>query len=92
MMSVAELLVPQAKAIDQGAVSSHMLGAQVAQQARAPAHLVDQPSARGEVLLVDLQVLGEVLNVLGKDCDLHFDGSVISVLLCEVTDDFSLAA
>lgn len=92
MRSLAGLLVPQAKAFDKGAVSGHMLGAQIAQQARAPAHLVYQPAARGKVLLVDLQVLGEILDVLGKDCDLHFDGSVVSVLLREVIDDFSLAA
>ncbi len=92
MRSLAGLLVPQAKAFDKGAVAGHMLGAQVAQQARAPTHLVYQPAARGKVLPVKLEVLGEILDVLGEDCDLHFDGSVVPVLLCEVTNDFSLAA
>jgi hypothetical protein len=41
---------------------------------------------------VDLEVLGETRDVLGEDCDLNFDGTVVSVFTCEVTNDFSLAA
>ena len=43
------------------------------------------------VLLVDLDVLGELANALGQDCDLDLGGAGIVCVLAKLLDELGLA-
>ena len=50
-----------------------------------------QATARVVILLVDLDVLGELANVLGEDCDLDLGGTRIVGILAKLLDELGLA-
>jgi len=49
---------------------------------------LEQPATRVVVLLVDLEVVGELVDALRKKRDLHLRGTCIGSVLFEVTYDF----
>src|SRR5260221_1677018 len=65
-------LLAQAEAVDQRAVGLDVLALEVVEQAAALAHHGEQPAARMEILDVRLEMLGEHVDPLGEERDLHF--------------------
>lgn len=51
----------------------------------------EQATARVVILLVDLDVLGELANALGEDCDLDLGGTRIVGILAKLLDELGLA-
>src|SRR5262245_51666952 len=64
-------LPAQAQALDDGLVALGVPLPQVPEELAALTHHDQKPAPRGVVLAVGLQVLGQVLDVLAQDRDLH---------------------
>src|SRR5919108_3047714 len=64
-------LFAQAQPLDQVAVLVRVLALQVIEQLAPLAHQLEQPAARVEVLDVGLEMLGEAVDALGEERDLH---------------------
>ena len=65
-------LPTQAEALDQLLIARFVLVAEVIQQPAALAHHDDQTTALAVILLVTLQMLGQVLDALADESHLHF--------------------
>ncbi len=63
---------------------------QVAHQAAAFANLFDETTAGREVLLVGLQVVGQLFDLFAQDGDLDLRGTGIGGMGLEFLDDFLL--
>src|SRR5688500_8540113 len=58
--------------LDQVAVLVRVLALQIVEQLAALAHHHEEPAARMEVFDVSLEMLGEAVDPLGEERDLHF--------------------
>src|SRR4051812_26399555 len=65
------LLAPQTEFGDDRPVALDVVLADVVEQASAPTDEHQESPPAVMVLLVDLQVLGEVVDAIGQQCDLH---------------------
>ena len=68
-------LLAQTQRSDQGAVALHILLLQVSQHRTALADHLEQAAAGMIVLLVHLEVLGQLMDARGQDRDLDFRGT-----------------
>src|SRR5690606_19138785 len=84
----AELLLPQTQLLDQVVVARDVLLLEVREQAAALVDHPQQAAARVVVLVVVLEMLGQVADTLGEDRDLDFGGPRVALALGVVLDDF----
>jgi hypothetical protein len=73
-------LSAQAQVIDDGAVSLNVVAPYIIEETAAAADQHQQPATRMVILLVGLQVLGEILNAMGKQAYLDFGASGVAVM------------
>src|SRR5262245_52504108 len=73
-------LLADAQLLDESLVPLAVLALQELEQARAAADHHQQPAARREVLLVDLQVLREVIDLLRDERDLDLGAAGVLVV------------
>lgn len=84
-------LLAEAQPCDHVAVPVHVTVVQIAE---LPPPLPDQhqqSAPRVVVVLVRFQVLGEILNPLGQECNLHFWRAGIRRVRPEISDEFVFA-
>ena len=86
-----ENLVAEIQLLDDAAIALPVLAGQVSQQLRASTHHHQEPSPRGEILGMGLQVLGEELDSLREQRDLDFGASAVGRPLTETLHKRSLA-
>ena len=77
--------------LDQGLVARLVGALEVVEQLAALRHQLEQAAARMVVLHVGLEVLGQVVDALGQDRDLHFGRTGVARLGGIRLDDFGLA-
>ena len=65
------LAVAQAQLLNDCLVRGYIFAAQVNQESAALTYQLEQPPARRFVVLVAAQVLGQLQNALGEQCNLH---------------------
>src|SRR3989304_1637264 len=75
--SAAELLLAPPEPLDQRAVLVRIIALQVVEKLAALAHHLQQAAARMKILDVGLEVLGQAVDALGEERDLHFRGAGI---------------
>src|SRR5690606_15758986 len=83
-------LLAQTQLLDQGVVALHVLALEIIKQRTALVDHGQQAAARMVVLVVLLEVLGQVADPLGKDRDLHFRRTGIARCTSVVRNDFLL--
>src|SRR5690625_133547 len=71
---------PDTEALDQRAVARLVADLHIVQQLAALADHLEQTTARVIVLLVILEVLGQIIDALGQDRNLHFGRAGIALL------------
>src|SRR3569832_640592 len=86
----AKLLFAQTQLLDQVVVPRDVLLLEVREQAAALVDHHEEAAARMVVLVMVLEVLGQVADVLGEDCDLDFGGTGIALGLGVAGNDFLL--
>src|SRR5262245_11239212 len=65
-------LLAKVEPLDQAAVLVRVLDSKVIEQLATLAHQLQEPAPRVEVLDVRLEVLGQAVDALGEERDLHF--------------------
>src|SRR5262245_31534500 len=80
----------QAQFLDDGPVALDVVLHDVVEQPPTPSHQHPQTSLRVEVLLVDLHVLGEVLDAIGQQRDLHLRRTGVAVVQTMLGDRVAL--
>src|SRR5687768_5454500 len=85
-----KLLFAQTQLLDQAVVALDVLLLEVREQAAALVDHHQQAAARMVVLVVALEVLGQVADALGEDRDLDFGGTGIALGLGVAGNDFLL--
>src|SRR5690606_20876511 len=88
----APLSAPDAQPLDQRAVARLVAHLDIVQQLAALADHLQQAPPRVIVLLVALEVLGQVRDALGEDRDLHLGRAGIALLRRVVPDELFLAS
>ena len=83
-------LAADAELLDELAVARLVLALEVVEELAAVLHLAKEAVARGVVLLVRLEVGGELLDLLREDRDLHFAGPRVAVVTLEFALDDGL--
>jgi hypothetical protein len=83
-------LSSQAQLLDDASVSLDVGLCQVIQQPSSLSYKHQKPPAGVVIFLVSLEVLGEVIDSLGEDGNLHFGGPGVPFLLPEILDDLFL--
>src|SRR5436190_9515536 len=86
----AKLLLPETQLLDQAVVALDVLRLEVREQAAALVDHRQQAAARMVVLVVLLEVLGQVADALGEDRDLDFGGAGVALGLGVAGNDFLL--
>src|SRR5688572_23189134 len=84
-------LLANAEASNQLGVPIGVLALEIIQQAPPLADQLQQPAARMVILRVYLEVLGEVIDPVAENRDLHFRRSGVAVVRPVVSDDPGLA-
>src|SRR5690554_2906527 len=84
----AKLLFPQTQLLDQRVVPRQVLLLEVGEQAAALVDHHQQATAGMVILVVVLEVLGQVADALRKDRDLDFRRAGVTLALSVVLDDF----
>src|SRR5207237_8693987 len=79
-------LAPQPQALDQGSVAFDVLSAEVLEQPPAPPDHLEEPSSLVVILLMGLEVLGELIDAPGQDGDLDLGRTGIGLGPPEVAD------
>src|SRR5690606_22583880 len=80
-------LSAQSKTLDQRAVTLDVHALEVAEQTTTLTDEQEQPTTRVVVVLVLLEVLGEVLDALRQHCGLHLGGSGVTGVRRVLFDD-----
>ena len=73
-------LFADAETLDQGTIALDVDAHEVVEQISSLANHLQQAAAAVVILLVGLQVLGEVVDSLGENCDLYFSGTCVGVV------------
>ena len=81
------MLFLQTKLLDKRVVVALVISFEVAQVRAAISHHLEQTAARMEVLRILLEVLGELVNLLGKERDLHIGRAGVSIVSSNVLND-----
>ena len=84
-------VVADTELLDEFAVFEDVAVLDVDEQATTLTNEHEQTAARVVILLVDLDVLGELANALGEDCDLDLGGARIVSILAKLLDELGLA-
>src|SRR5262245_57442049 len=84
-------LLTDAQPFDQLLVPADVLALQVVEQAAALADELEQPAARVVVLLVGLEVLGELVDPLREQGHLHLRRPGVLLVRPELLDDHALS-
>lgn len=77
----------ETQTLDEAEVASLLAVLQVAQQAAALADQLEQATTTVVVVLVGLEVLGELSDALGQQGDLDLGGASVSLRDCVLSDD-----
>ena len=85
-------LASEAQATDQAAVAAHIGAVQIGQEALAASHQLEQTQAGMLIMLVDLEVLGQLGDTSTEERDLHFRGAGVVRLDLELLDPLLLLA
>ena len=83
-------LAAQPEALDQGVVTAHVLGSEVAQLATSLADELEEAASRGEVVLVLSQVVGEVDDAVREERYLHLWRTGVAIGLLVLVDNLDL--
>src|SRR5690606_11378139 len=86
----SQFLLTQTQLLDQRVVARHILLLEVGEQATALVDHHQQTAARVVVLVVILEVLGQVADPFGKDRDLHFGRTRVTLRAGVIGNDFLL--
>ena len=86
----SELLLSQAELLNDCSVTLDILLLQVCEHAAALTYHLQQTTTGMVIMLVLLQMLGELLNALSQDSDLYFRGTGIGLMGTVCCDYFSL--
>src|SRR5262245_7072739 len=86
----ASSLAPEAELLDQRAVGLEVLALEVVQEPAAPAHELEQAAARVVVLRVRAEMLGELVDPLRQQRNLHLRRPRVGVVLAVLADDVVL--
>ena len=84
-------LLADVQTLDEVRVPLHVLRFQIVEEAASLADEHEQATARMVILRVGLEVLGEVGDPFGEDCDLHFRRTGVSLVGLVGTDQVGLA-
>src|SRR5437762_2433666 len=82
-------LFPQPKPPDDLLISRAVLVREILQQTVALADHLQQPATRGVILLVRLEMLGQLIDPLRQDRDLHFRRSCVFIVNAKIADDLA---
>jgi len=77
---LATRLSADAQIVDDGTVALNVVAAHIIEQSAAAPDQHQQTATRMVILLVNLQVLGEVLDAMGEQADLNFRTSRVGVM------------
>jgi hypothetical protein len=80
-------LATKTELADDGSVSLDVVVLQVIQKATALADEHEEPAATVVVLLVDLEMLGQVLDTTGEQCDLHLRRTSVGLMEAKLVND-----
>jgi hypothetical protein len=80
-------LSTQAETLDERTVAGDVHLLQVAEQAATLTNEKQQTTTAVVVVLVLLEVLGEVLDAVRQNCDLHLWGTSVTWVSCVLVDD-----
>src|SRR5204863_9463255 len=80
-------LTPQAEILDDLAIAVDLGGLEIVQQSSTLTHHAQQSAPGRVVPLVELEVLGKVVNLLSQKRDLHFRRSRVAFVRLELADD-----
>ena len=83
-------LAAQAETLDQGAVTLDVDLLQVVEKTTTIADHEQQTATGVVIVLVELQVLGEIGNALGEQCDLDLRGARVTLMGSVLSDDVLL--
>src|SRR5690606_28924713 len=81
-------LFPETKVFNQLCIASRIFFAEIVQQRTALVHHHQKSAARMVIFVMAFEMLGQVHNTLGKDCNLYFRGTGIAFCLGEFCDQF----
>src|ERR1700737_3854188 len=80
-------LLPDAEPFDQLLVALGVLGLQIVEEPPPLADQLEQAAPRVVVLLVGLEMLGQVMDALGEQRDLHLGRAGVALVGAELLDD-----
>ena len=83
-------LLTDTESRDDGAVSLNVDRGQIVEQRAALTDHLEEAAAGVMILLVDLQVLGEVVDALGKQSDLYLGRACVTLVSSVLLHDSSL--
>jgi hypothetical protein len=83
-------LFSQSKPADHVLISRAVFPREIFEQLIAPADKLEQPTSRGMVLLMDIEMLAKVIDALGEERNLHFRRTGILLVDFEICDDLLL--
>src|SRR5205085_10186538 len=83
-------LAAQAELLDEGAVALEIVLLQVVEEAAAAADELEEPAARGVVVAVRPQMLGQLVDALGEHCDLHLRRAGVGLAAAVLLNQFLL--
>ena len=89
-LSLYDLLAPQSEFGDDGAVALDIDAGEIIEQPAATTYEHQQASAAVVVLLVDLEVLGQVRDAIGQQRNLYFGRPSVAVAACMSRNGVSL--
>ena len=84
------VLLTEPEALDQLLVPGAVDAGEVLQEAVTSADELEQPATRRVVLLVRLEVLGQLADALAQDRDLHFRAAGVRLMGAELADNLGL--
>src|SRR5262245_60196562 len=76
-------LLPEAKFLDDGAIALDLGGFQIVEQSAPLAHHLEESAARVVVSGVNLEMLGEVADLLREESDLHLRRARVRLVQAE---------
>src|SRR5690606_34162520 len=85
------LLAAQAELLDQGRIAGLVLALEIVKQTAALRNHGEQATSGVVILLVVLEVLGQVLDAFGKQCNLHLRRTGIALYSGKLGQDGLLA-
>lgn len=88
--SSENFLLSETELLNNGTVAIDVLLLKIVQKITALTNHLKKAAARVVVVVVELQVLGEVSNSLGENGDLYLGRACVTLVCCVSLDDFGL--